>query len=49
MDFSGDSITIGSQGYNDKLPNLTEKMLGMMKTFKVIPERLELIRDTVSL
>ncbi|KAJ9094236.1 hypothetical protein QFC21_006062 [Naganishia friedmannii] len=45
LEYAGDSITVGSVGYNDKLPRLTEKMLGMMKDFKVDPARFAIIKD----
>jgi insulysin len=48
LDYAGDSLTIGTVGYNDKLPALTEKMLGLMRSFKVDESRFELIRDQVS-
>jgi insulysin len=47
LEYAGDSITVGSVGYNDKLPRLTEKMLGMMKAFKVDPARFAIIKDQV--
>jgi insulysin len=47
LEYAGDSITVGSVGYNDKLPRLTEKMLGMMKEFKVDAERFAIIKDQV--
>lgn len=48
LDYAGDSLTVGTVGYNDKLPALTEKMLGLMRSFKVDESRFELIRDQVS-
>jgi secreted Zn-dependent insulinase-like peptidase len=47
LEYAGDSITVGSVGYNDKLPRLTEKMLGMMKEFKVDAERFAIMKDQV--
>ena len=49
LDYAGDSLTVGTVGYNDKLPAMTEKMLGLMRSFKVDESRFELIRDQVSL
>lgn len=47
LDYAGDSLTVGTVGYNDKLPALTEKMLGLMRTFKVDETRFGLIKDQV--
>jgi insulysin len=47
IDYAGDSLTVGTVGYNDKLPAMTEKMLGLMRSFKVDASRFELIRDQV--
>jgi insulysin len=47
IDYAGDSLTVGTVGYNDKLPAMTEKMLNLMRSFKVDPSRFELIRDQV--
>ena len=47
LEYAGDSITVGSVGYNDKLPMLTEKMVTMMKAFQVDPERFAIIKDQV--
>ena len=47
LEYAGDSITVGSVGYNDKLPMLTEKMVTMMKSFQVDPERFAIIKDQV--
>lgn len=44
----GDSVTLGTVGYNDKLPALMEKMVKMMKSFKVVgrdSKRFEVVRD----
>lgn len=47
VQYGGDSITIGSVGYNDKLPVLTSKMVKLMKDFKVDPARYTVIADQV--
>lgn len=45
LESSGHSMTLGTVGYNDKLPLLTKKMLQLMQEFKADKDRFELIRD----
>lgn len=45
LEYAGDSITLGTVGYNDKLPLLTRKMLELMKAFKADKDRFELTKD----
>lgn len=41
------SITVGLHGYNDKLPNLLEKMMRTMKQFSVDEERFPVVIEQV--